>query len=191
MNRSACMSLVDLGQRTLNLYSLDLFSFLLSGSQMWQQSSFDLVDEYSDLVGTEQQDARNLYTWMILWSNVSIQAKSRMTIPCFLSWTKSLLNKFSAVSPILPLLLPSKGWTSSTALSIPNNLHCPWNKVYDQGCNWSPSLILKGSIGYSELWLIPSIYSLPLHIYSFPFFVLKYNSSYLFDEIGVILQNSA
>lgn len=50
------MSLVDLGQRTLNLYSMDLFSFLLSGSQMWQQSSFDLVDEYSDLVGWVQNN---------------------------------------------------------------------------------------------------------------------------------------
>lgn len=55
------MSLVDLGLRTLNLYSMNLFSFLLSGSQMWQQSSFDLADEYNDLVGIEQQDAKNLH----------------------------------------------------------------------------------------------------------------------------------
>ena len=50
MNISIRMSLVDMGHRTLNLYSTNLFSFLLSGSQMWQQSSFDLADENNDLV---------------------------------------------------------------------------------------------------------------------------------------------
>ena len=55
------MSLVDLGHRTLNLYSVNLFSFLPSGSQMWLEGSFDLADEYNALVGTERQDARKLH----------------------------------------------------------------------------------------------------------------------------------
>lgn len=55
------MSLVDLGQRTPNLYSVNLFSFLPSGSQMWQEGSFDLADEYNALVGTEREDAKNLH----------------------------------------------------------------------------------------------------------------------------------
>ena len=57
-----CMSLLHLGERTLNLDSVNpFFSFLLPGSQMWQQSSFNLADEYNDLIGREQQYARELH----------------------------------------------------------------------------------------------------------------------------------
>ena len=69
------------------------FSFLLPGSQMWQQSSFDLADEYNDLIGREQQYARELHPWMISWSKIPTQANSEGTITCLLSWGNCCLNE--------------------------------------------------------------------------------------------------
>ena len=84
-----------------------LLSFLLPGSQMWQQSSFDLADEYNDLIGREQQYARELHPWMISWSKIPTQANSEGTITRLLSCSNCCLNELFlqwVLSPCFPAI---------------------------------------------------------------------------------------
>ena len=97
-------------------------SFLLPGSQMWQQSSFDLADEYNDLIGREQQYARELHPWMISWSKIPTQANSEGTITCLLSCSNCCLNELFLQVSSFSLLSCHQSDVASTILSMCDNL---------------------------------------------------------------------